>query len=193
MIDWDTICPTIQTLIATISGLDISLVTWRDQAQPYNPHAIVKLNITAFRSIGMDHERISDGGERIVAGVRGWTLGIDVESISQEFDKFAPTYVERIRTRFKRRTSQAILSAVGVSLSTDLLATDVPLVDGDRHWSKYITQYAMFSSFEDVDTSDGAGDWIETVEIAGLGEVQTIVLGKQFDAGFDDGFQRTID
>lgn len=199
VIDWQTICPFIQQLIAVIADLSEAQVTWRDQKQPYNPSALVKLHTTAERSIGTDYDVI-EGDDLYTYGHRAWTLNIQVEAVSQEFDAWAPYYVSKLRTRFQRQTTRDQLRRVATSIIQDFPSIDVPLIDGSRHWSMYQDSYEMNTSFRHLDDSvfDGipAANWIERCRVVGsvddrIETDQTVILGREFDSGFDGGFQKT--
>jgi len=200
MIDWPTVCPAIQGLIAAVAELPENQVTWRDQQQPYNPDALVKLHNTAERGIGWDYGAI-EGDEKVTYGLRAWTLNVQVEAVSQEFDAFAPFYCSRIRTRFQQETTrQELRRLTGVVIFQDFPSIDVTLIDGDRHWSKYQDSYELHLGFREVDNSEYEGipasNWIERMRAVGslndgtIETDQTIILGRQFGSGFDSGFQK---
>lgn len=196
MIDWPTICPFLQQVVAAVAELPETQVTWRDQKQPYNPDALVKLHNTAERTLGTDYA-VFEGDDLVVLGHRAWTLNIQVEAVSQEFDAWAPHYVSRIRTRFQRATTREQLRKVGISIIRDFPSVDLVLEDDNRVWSKYQDSYEMNAVISDVDNSELAGTWIERVRVVGnlddgrIETDQTIVTGREFGSGFDNGFQKT--
>jgi hypothetical protein len=170
LIDWPTICSSLQQVIATIADLPVSQVTWRDQKQPYNPNALVKLHNTAERRLGFDYETY-DGDDLVVLGHRAWTLNIQVEAVSQEFDAWAPHYVSKIRTRLGRTSTREQLRKAGISIIQDFPSVEIPLSDDNRVWSRYQDSYELNATIRDKDDSvwDGipANNCIETVRVVG--------------------------
>jgi len=184
-----------------IAELPLAQVTWRDQRQPFNPNALVKLYNTAEREIGSDYDQIADDGLMYTYGKRAWTFNAQVEAVSQEFDAYAPFYASRIHTRFQRDTTRQQLKKIDVSIMRHLATTSVPLTDDNRHWSMTQISFEMNGCFKHLDDSnwDGvpANNWIEKVRVIStiddrIETDQVIVLGREFDSGFDSGFQKTV-
>jgi hypothetical protein len=197
MIDYPSIRPALKSLISDLSSVDERNVVWEDQGQLYGQTQI-RLKIASPTSIGIDWATYEDNEEgeltAIINGQREFTRSMSVEAISQEDDEFAPSYLERVRTRIYRESSLIRLRKVNLSIANIQNVIEVPFNDGDHIWSKYILDIRFNTIAVEEDTTYDGG-WIETVEInstlnPGSRQTSIVVESGIFSSAFSSAFKK---
>ncbi len=185
MIDWATVRPAILALLASISDVPAANIVWEDQSrgimsdsEPTTPtpgaSAEILCGVKQLAAVGCDSTttREDDTAPRglelsdVHEGIRQFVLGLACNSLEQSDALTAYQYLEQIRSRLWRKSSQAALLAVNVCCyepndTTQDLGNQ--MVD-DHVMSSAILQLHIRAAVSEVGDRYG---WIETVTTQG--------------------------
>ncbi len=125
------------------------------------------LQVRSIQNIGEDETRqtIVDGvAYNSQHGNRRLILEIRVESHQNSNALWSWTTIERIRTRLRRPTSIARLSALNLAFVTMGPSIGLPTPRDDHEWSAASLELTLGYRFEDIDMTDKF-NWIEKIEL----------------------------
>jgi len=174
--NWPVIRPAILSAVVSATGLAPSCVFWKgskEEAGWTSGGVVAKCNILSPGQFGRDESRAKydpNTQTRTVtnSGARKFTLSVRFETQDGSDSGVALVYADRLRTRIRRRSIADALLAAEVSVAT---MNDTQTFDGIRMQGRIISVAAMdliMNGVEnDVDTTQGAGDWIKQASMTG--------------------------
>lgn len=173
MIDWAPIKSGIKSLLVDLTGVT---PRWNDEAEGgvWSGDPSLWLRLRALSEIGYEDERRSQPTATDDAIVnttqqKTFTLSIRAESFSQDIadPRHAGAMLETIKTRLKRR-STAIRLAGLFSIATYQPTKFFNYRDADdRLLNVYVMDLNCATVDNDIDTTPGAGGWINEVTTVG--------------------------
>lgn len=172
---WDLILPGLSTLLASLTGLQVSEAFVDEKATRSQLKGQLKYNVISCTPIERAEIRyVADTVDpnkvvEVICFHNAFTLSVRCEGYSRKFTQFAPWHLERIATRMNRATSRAAVRAlgcawIGVGPTVDLSAMTA---DEEPHFQSVGVKDFMFTGVvNDKNEDDAATDTIATVELA---------------------------
>ena len=156
--------------VATLTGIPASSIGWSDQPRNSDWTMGPKLTMAVKSDVGLgfDYEERVDGTPAqlvTVVGQRQFMWEIRCEVQNSDPATVAIFYLDKLRARLSRSTTEAILLAAGLAV-VELQATQqVGNVASHRTISTYVMEALMACAENDVDDSTDAGGYITSVGI----------------------------
>lgn len=134
MIDWATLQPGLQALVATLTGLAVGDVTWSGAKQTFAAQPkFAKAELQAFgnRSVGtldaLTWDELTADGPMVqtALGVRELTLRVKVTCYDQRPGFTARNYLEMLRDRLPWDSARDSLAALSLGFQSVLSLTDL--------------------------------------------------------------------
>jgi hypothetical protein len=191
-VDFSALETALRAAIVTVSGLPERDVWWDGSRQSTGWKtagglgATVELKIRTFRNAGQDEDRNvytatpAPGRVQSRSGSRRLTVQVKVESFRQSGGNTAQALASQIRTRLGRASVVAALKAARIAIADVGPALTADFVVDDRQKSAAIMELLVWAAENDRDTTEGAGNWIETARA-------TNEVGSEVE--FDTGVQ----
>lgn len=173
--NWASIKTALAEVVAEQSGLTTHWVK-RDSA--WRPDAFARLDLLGVRSIGVDEERLEHDEVQDVLiqrryGQRVIRVQIAVETQSQELEKTAMVYAEKMRARLRLVEVHAALNAAGLAFSG---ADEITALDYDDEEGRTVS-FAGFEARFNAFTLE-RGDDLDRVDVV---TVENETAGESFD------------
>lgn len=174
--NWPGIRPALLSVVVQTTGLPVSCVVWKgskEEAGWTSGGVVAKCSILAPGQFGRDDVRASYDATShtrtvTVSGARKFTFSVRFETQDGSDSGVALVYADRLRARVRRRSIGDALLAAEVSLAT---INDTQTIDGIKLQGRVISVAAidliMNGVENDVDTTQGAGDWIKQASMTG--------------------------
>jgi hypothetical protein len=188
VIDFTTIKSEITAFIPTLSGLPAAAIRWRDEAggSTWAQGASLWMRLQNTSRIGIEEEFREDrplGADQTVTlvGQRHFLWNIRAESFEQDIAShdFAGNIADRVAIRLMRSTSIFARTAFGIvhRHPTQFFSYK----ESGRQVSCYVLDILCITKDTDIDTTEGAGDWIGSArvygDVDGVREVDEIITG----------------
>lgn len=165
--DWAPVQTGIPELLEELLGIPCQWGKQSRKLQTTPAHALCDLSKP--RAIGVDERRtetVTIEGEPLIAemvsGVRHIDLQVSVWSKSQEIDKTADVYLDKLQTRLRWSSSIGILSALGFALVTISDVIEVDPTEESRIVSVSVIEVELAYMHSETDTP---ATWIETARL----------------------------
>lgn len=175
--DWPTIYAALRQA-AALSGVAAASIAFADEpaAVTWGSGPTLTMRISPERSFSWDEEERLDPPipnpsnlpqTVTVSGQREFTWSIRAKVQNSAPGTIAEHYLDRLRARLQRTTTETqILLPAGLAVIEVMPTTPVANVESNRTVSTYVMDVRMGAVENDVDDTPGAGEFIQTVNIA---------------------------
>ncbi len=177
MIDWQTVKQKITDQVVSLSELPAASVRWVDDAGGSlvnGQFPVIWLRVSSVVAIGSEEERyqdsinVDDDLDVNMCGQRQFTLSIRCESLVTDIadPKHSGNIIEKVKIRFWR-TSSREQRAGSFTIANYLGTKWFSYIEAGRPISTYVTDLLCNTVDNDIDTAQGAGDWIKEALVSG--------------------------
>jgi hypothetical protein len=174
MINWPDIKPALTSLVTDLAEIPLTSVYWMDQSQAntWGAEPSIGLRVSSVTNQGIEQELRSSNDLNdetiVVAGQRRFMFSIIAMSFTQDIAdaNFAGNVAGLVSTRLMRSTSHARLAGL-CAIETRLPVKWTSFQSQNRQVSAYVLDVLMRTVDNDVDTTFGAGDFINEVVMDG--------------------------
>lgn len=183
MIPWLTIRTEVAAVMLAVTGLPTPQVYWRDEpiAATWHADPMVSMRIGMTAGRGIEEEALAYSGPNAdqtvtMTGQRDFTLSLRAESFEQDVSspKFAANMLDQIRIRLRRSSTRAMVTSF--ALQTFEPTRWFNYKSDGRQVSCYVLDIHCSAVDTDIDTTPGAGGWINEVDINGTVDGNPVAL-----------------
>jgi hypothetical protein len=174
--NWAAIRPALLSAVVQTTGLKPSCVFWKgskEEAGWTSGGVAAKCSIASPGAFGRDeirssYDAVTQTRTVTISGARRFTFTVRFETQDGSDSGIAVTYADRLRARIRRRSIADALRAAEVSVAT---IQDTQTIDGVKSQSRVLSvavvDLIMNGVENDVDTTEGAGDWVKQASMTG--------------------------